>query len=58
MNIAKLQGKFNKAYISTRYIDKDLHEKSTYQSISYEIFEGKYEKIIKPAVEKHILENH
>ena len=35
-----------------------MHEKSTYQSISYEIFEGKYEKIIKPAVEKHILENH
>ena len=57
MNIAKVQGRFNKAYISARFIYKDFNGENKYQSITYEDFEQKYETVIKPEVEKHIKKN-
>lgn len=57
MNIAKIQGSFNNASISARYIYKDFNEESNYQSITYDDFKQKYEKVIKPEVEKHIKKN-
>ena len=54
MNIAKVQGRFNNAYISARYIDKDFNGENKYQPIKYEDFEQRYETVIKPEVEKHI----
>ena len=58
MNIAKLQGNFNKASISSRYIHKDFKGKNKYQTISFDEFKEKYESVIKPEVEKHITKNN
>lgn len=57
MNIAKIQGNFNNASISNRYINKDYTGMSKYVSITYNDFVSKYEKVIKPEVSKHISKN-
>ena len=57
MNIAKIQGNFNNASISNRYINKNYTGKSKYISITYEDFITKYEEVIKPEVREHISQN-
>lgn len=57
MNIAKIQGRFEKATIADRYRHKNFLGKNNYHTIEYEVFEKSYESIIKPEVEKHIEKN-
>ena len=57
MNIAKIEGSFNKATISSRYIYKNFKGKSEYQTISFDEFKEKYKSVIKQEVEKHIEKN-
>ena len=57
MNIAKIQGNFNNARISNKYVNKNYKGKSKEISITYDDFNKKYENVIKPEVIKHINKN-